>query len=168
MIRCGSARLPDVVTPEVRSRMMAGIRGKDTRPEMLLRKGLHALGWRYRLHGRHLPGKPDLVFPGRKAVIFANGCFWHGHDCHLFRWPRTREEFWRGKIGSNIRRDRHVLEQLRNEGWRVAEVWECMLKGRQRLSVEDVLAACDRFLRGDDSYCGIGANRRVPIDTPAV
>lgn len=146
--------------------MMAGIRGTDTRPEMLLRKGLHALGWRYRLHGRGIPGKPDLVFPGRRALIFANGCFWHGHDCHLFKWPKSRPEFWREKIAGNIARDRRVREQLLADGWRIAEVWECALKGRERLPLEDVLAGCDAFLRGDAPSCTIGADRRVAV--PAV
>jgi len=141
--------------------MMAGIRGTNTRPEMLLRKGLHALGWRYRLHGRGIPGKPDLVFSGRRALIFANGCFWHGHDCHLFRWPKSRDEFWREKIGSNIARDLRVREQLLADGWRIAEVWECTLKGRERLPLEEVLAICDGFLRGEDRFCSIGADRRV-------
>jgi DNA mismatch endonuclease (patch repair protein) len=143
--------------------MMAGIRGSNTRPEMLLRKGLHALGWRYRLHGR-LPGKPDLVFSGRKALIFANGCFWHGHDCHLFKWPKTREQFWRSKIASNIARDHRVREQLLADSWRVAEVWECTLKGRERLPFEDVLACCDAFLKGSDIHCSVGGDRRVEID----
>lgn len=141
--------------------MMAGIRGTNTRPEMILRKGLHALGWRYRLHGRSLPGKPDLVFSGRRALIFANGCFWHGHDCHLFRWPKTREAFWREKITGNIARDLRAREQLLGDGWRVAEVWECTLKGRERPPLEEVLTACDSFLRSEDEFCSIGANRRV-------
>lgn len=141
--------------------MMAGIRGANTRPEMLLRKGLHALGWRYRLHGKGIPGKPDLVFPGRRALVFANGCFWHGHDCHLFRWPQSRPEFWRDKIASNIARDARVREQLAADGWRIAEVWECTLKGRERLQLEEVLAQLDAFLRGEARFCSIGADRRV-------
>jgi len=140
---------------------MAGIRSTNTRPEMMLRKGLHALGWRYRLHGCGIPGRPDLVFPGRRALIFANGCFWHGHDCHLFRWPKSREEFWRDKIGSNIARDQRVREQLLDAGWRVAEVWECTLRGRERWPPEQVLADCDAFLRGDAQTCSIGLDRRV-------
>lgn len=159
--------MPDVVTPEVRSRMMAGIRGTDTRPEMLLRKSLHALGWRYRLHGRGIAGKPDLVFPGRRALIFANGCFWHGHDCHLFKWPKSREAFWRDKIAGNIARDRRVRDQLLADGWRIAEVWECALKGRERMPLDVVLAACDEFLRGDEPLRAIGADRRVALpETP--
>jgi DNA mismatch endonuclease (patch repair protein) len=141
--------------------MMAGIRGKDTRPEMLLRKGLHAMGWRYRLHASGLPGKPDLVFPGRRALIFANGCFWHGHDCHLFRWPKTRQEFWHAKITSNIARDFRLRDELIVAGWRICEVWECTLKGRDRLPLDDVLASCDAFLRGDAGTLSVGGDARV-------
>jgi DNA mismatch endonuclease (patch repair protein) len=93
--------MADVVTPDVRSRMMSGIRSTGTRPEMILRRGLHRAGFRYRLHVRNLPGKPDLVFPRYNAVIFAHGCFWHGHDCHLFKWPSTRRDFWQAKIARN-------------------------------------------------------------------
>ena len=98
--------MADIVTPEVRSRLMAGIGPTNTKPEMLIRRRLHALGYRYRLHVKGLPGKPDLVFPSRRAAIFVHGCFWHGHNCTLFRWPATREEFWRSKIGGNVARDR--------------------------------------------------------------
>ncbi|WP_241127202.1 very short patch repair endonuclease [Novosphingobium terrae] len=146
--------------------MMAGIRGADTKPEMLLRKGLHALGWRYRLHGQKLPGKPDLVFAGRRALVFAHGCFWHGHDCHLFKWPKTREEFWATKIGSNITRDMRVRQSLLGDGWRVLEVWECQLKGRTRQPLEDVLMSCDAFLRGDETFLSIGEDRHVPVPDP--
>lgn len=141
--------------------MMAGIRGTNTRPELLLRKGLHALGWRYRLHGRGIPGRPDLVFAGRRALVFANGCFWHGHDCHLFKWPKTRPEFWREKIIANIARDATVREQLLAEGWRIAEVWECALKGRERLPLEEVLATLDQFLRSEARLLNIGSDSRV-------
>lgn len=147
--------------------MMAGIRSTDTKPEMMLRKGLHALGWRYRLHARGLPGKPDLVFPARKAVIFANGCFWHGHDCHLFKWPRSREEFWSAKIAGNIARDRRNRDQLLAAGWRVADVWECVLKGRERMPLPEVLQLCDDFLRGEEKICFIGGEGRVVVhETP--
>jgi DNA mismatch endonuclease (patch repair protein) len=147
--------LADTVTPKVRSRMMASIRGKDTKPEMVLRRGLHALGFRYRLHDRALPGRPDLVFPARRGVIFANGCFWHGHGCNLFRWPGTREEFWREKIGANIERDRAVRERLLGLEWRVADVWECALRGPGRLPIDRVLADCSDFLRGVGSHIDI-------------
>jgi DNA mismatch endonuclease, patch repair protein len=101
--------------------MMAGIGPANTKPEMLIRRGLHALGYRYRLHVKGLPGKPDLVFPGRRAAIFVHGCFWHGHDCTLFRWPATREDFWRNKIAGNINRDRKTAALLLDQGWRVLE-----------------------------------------------
>jgi DNA mismatch endonuclease (patch repair protein) len=155
--------LPDVVSPEVRSRMMAGIGPANTQPEMLLRKGLHALGWRYRLHEKRLPGKPDLVFPGRQAVIFVNGCFWHGHSCHLFKWPKSRPEFWRDKIGGNIRRDKRVRQQLVDDGWRVADVWECTLKGRERRPLQDVLRECSAFLSGSTTTASVGPAQTVTI-----
>jgi DNA mismatch endonuclease, patch repair protein len=112
--------------------MMSGIRGRDTNPELQIRRLLHAQGFRFRLHGKDLPGKPDIVFSRYGAVIFIHGCFWHGHDCHLFRWPSTRPEFWREKIASNQQRDYHAVEALKDLGWRVAIVWECALKGRTR------------------------------------
>ena len=118
---------------------MAGIRGKDTRPEMILRRGLHARGFRFRLHDKRLPGSPDLVFPGRRAVIFVHGCFWHGHACHLFRLPATRQEFWRAKIEGNAARDALAERTLVADRWRVLTIWECALKGRERLPVEAVL-----------------------------
>ncbi len=119
--------------------MMAGIRGKDTKPEMILRRGLHARGFRYRLHDKRLPGAPDLVFPARNAVIFVNGCFWHGHECHLFRLPSTRQEFWREKIERNRARDAAAEAALLADGWRVLTIWECALKGRDKLPRQEVL-----------------------------
>lgn len=136
----------DVVSPAVRSRMMAGIRGKNTKPELMLRSELHRRGFRFRLHRRDLPGSPDLVFPKRGAVIFVNGCFWHGHDCHLFRLPKSRTEFWREKIAANVARDRRQMDALRAAGWRVSVVWECALKGRTRLPLERVIDQCAAWL----------------------
>ena len=104
---------------------MAGIRSKNTKPELVIRSVLHRRGFRFRLYRRDLPGKPDLVFPKHRAVILIHGCFWHGHGCHLFRWPKTREDFWREKIGSNMERDRRQFYALRDAGWRVATIWEC-------------------------------------------
>lgn len=120
--------MADVVSPEVRSRMMSGIRGKDTKPEMIVRRGLHGLGFRYRLHDKTLPGKPDLVFQKYRAVIFVHGCFWHMHDCKHFKWPKTRPEFWRNKIERNVARDRSNVEALKQCGWRIAVVWECTFR----------------------------------------
>ncbi len=141
--------MPDIVAPNVRSRMMAGIRGRDTKPELVLRRGLHQAGFRYRLHARDLPGKPDLVFPKYRAVIFAHGCFWHGHDCALFRWPSTRQDFWRDKITGNVKRDETVKARLLAEGWRVLTVWECAMKGPGRLPPGAVIGQSASWLRSD-------------------
>ena len=128
---------------------MSGIRGTNTKPEVLLRKGLHARGFRFRLHDRSLPGKPDIVLPRYRAVIFAHGCFWHGHDCHLFKWPSTRPEFWQGKIERNRTVDARSEAALAEAGWRQAIIWECALKGRTRLPTQDVISACADWLQSD-------------------
>lgn len=141
--------MADIVPPEVRSRIMAGIRGKDTKPEMMLRKGLHAAGFRYRLHAKDLPGKPDMVFPRYRAVLFAHGCFWHGHDCHLFRMPSSRREFWEAKIARNHTVDAASSTALQETGWRLGIAWECALKGRTRLPIGEVIARCADWLRSD-------------------
>lgn len=139
--------MPDVVDPATRSRMMAGIRSKNTAPEMILRRGLHRRGLRYRLHARDLPGSPDLVFPARSAVLFAHGCFWHGHDCHLFRVPKTRPEFWTAKIERNRALDDRAEAELKAAGWRVGRVWECAIRGRTRLDQEFVLGSLENWVR---------------------
>ncbi|APO69767.1 very short patch repair endonuclease Vsr protein (plasmid) [Rhizobium gallicum] len=141
--------MADIVTPEVRSRMMAGIRGKNTKPELTLRRGLHAAGFRFRLHDVTLPGKPDIVFPKYRAVLFAHGCFWHGHDCHLFKWPSSRPEFWQAKIHRNREVDALASAALQAAGWRQGIVWECALKGKTRLPIEGVLAECAACLQSD-------------------
>lgn len=122
--------MADIVSKAKRSQMMSGIRGKDTKPEMIVRQGLHARGYRFRLHRKDLPGKPDIVLPKYHAAIFVNGCFWHGHDCHLFKWPKTRESFWREKIGLNRERDVATVSNLLSQNWRVLVIWECAIKGR--------------------------------------
>jgi DNA mismatch endonuclease (patch repair protein) len=147
--------MADVVSPEVRSRMMAGIRGTNTVPEMVLRRALHAEGFRYRLHDSRLPGKPDMVFPRLNAVIFAHGCFWHGHDCQLFKWPSTRPEFWRAKIARNRMNDAHNELALSELGWRHGIVWECGLKGRAKLPLPTVIQRCASWLRSDRSVLEI-------------
>ncbi len=128
---------------------MAGIRGKNTAPEMLIRRGLHMRGFRYRLHASALPGKPDLVFSRRRAAIFVHGCFWHGHDCHLFKWPGSRVDFWREKISGNVARDRAAKCALTADGWRVLTIWECALKGREKRPVADVLDEAAAWLSSD-------------------
>ncbi|MDR7945186.1 very short patch repair endonuclease [Achromobacter aegrifaciens] len=136
----------DVLTPEQRQLNMSRIRGRDTRPEMLIRRGLHACGFRYRLQDRKLPGRPDLIFPRYRAVIFVHGCFWHGHDCPLFKLPETRRDFWDAKITSNRTRDSRVEEALLEQGWRVATIWECSLKGINKLGGDEVIQQCRLFL----------------------
>lgn len=142
--------MTDIVSPEMRSKMMAGIKGKNTKPEMILRKGLHGLGFRYRLHDRKLPGKPDMVFPRYKAVIFAHGCFWHGHSCHLFKWPSSNEEFWYTKIERNKEVDKKNIVLLQDMGWRTGIVWECALKGKYKINREEVIELCAQWLQTTD------------------
>lgn len=149
--------MTDVVDKETRSRMMAGIRGKDTTPEILIRKALHGRGFRFRLHERGLPGKPDIVLPKYHAAILVHGCFWHGHQCHLFKWPATRREFWENKINANVARDRRVEEQLHTSGWRVLKIWECALKGPDRHSIDIVTDQISSWLKSqnpDGEICG--------------
>ena len=129
--------------------MMSGIRGKNTKPELTIRRALHARGFRYRIHCKDLPGNPDLCLPKYRAVIFVHGCFWHGHDCHLFKWPKTRPEFWQEKIARNRAVDAAAEEKLLAEGWRMATVWECALKGRDRLPLQMVLEECASWLVGN-------------------
>lgn len=141
--------LSDVHDPQTRSRNMAAIRSANTKPEMIIRKGLHARGFRFRLHDKRLAGKPDLIFARYRAVIFVNGCFWHGHDCPLFRWPATREEFWRAKIALNMARDTGNIAALWMQGWRIATIWECALKGRGRRNAAQVIDEVAQWLVSD-------------------
>lgn len=138
--------MTDVVDSKTRSRMMSGIRGKNTRPELVIRKALFAKGLRYRLHVKDLPGKPDLVFPKYKAVIFIHGCFWHHHDCHLFKWPSTRPEFWKKKIDRNVEVDRCNYAALKARKWRILTVWECAIKGKTKLHFESVIDEIVKWL----------------------
>lgn len=119
--------MPDILSPKARSERMSRIRGRDTRPEMVVRRYLHSRGFRYRLHSRYLPGKPDIVLPRYGVVIFVNGCFWHAHKCQRGRVPSTRKSFWVEKFEKNKRRDEKNRRALRRAGWRVYTVWECSL-----------------------------------------
>ena len=141
----------DVLTPEQRSLNMSRIRGRDTKPELLVRRGLHARGLRFRIHRKNLPGRPDLVLARFRTAIFVHGCFWHGHACHLSTIPATRTAFWQAKIAGNIARDRQVLIALQQDEWRVMTVWECAMRGRNRLALDTVLDTIQRFLRGQQS-----------------
>lgn len=126
--------MADVHTPEQRSFNMSKIRGRDTRPELLVRRILHAAGLRYRLHAKDLPGKPDLVFPRVRAVLFVHGCFWHMHRCRYGKpVPATNKDFWAVKRRSNVDRDKRNRAQLRAAGWRVFEIWECHTRDEQAM-----------------------------------
>lgn len=125
--------MPDVHDSATRSRNMAAIKGKNTKPELLIRSMLHRHGFRYRIHDKLLPGKPDLVFPKYNAAIFVHGCFWHGHNCHLFKVPGSRTEFWLQKISQNRDNDARSYAGLRQKNYRILTIWECALKGKTRL-----------------------------------
>ncbi|MXY89401.1 MAG: DNA mismatch endonuclease Vsr [Gammaproteobacteria bacterium] len=124
-------------TPDVRSRIMAAVRQKDTGPEMAVRRLLHRMGYRYSLHRRDLPGRPDLVFRSRRKVVFVHGCFWHGHDCRKGRLPTSRLDYWKEKVSKNVARDARNIRDLIGKGWEVCVVWECEIAHmdslRQRL-----------------------------------
>lgn len=124
----------DTLTPEARSLNMAKIRGKDTGPELLVRRAAHALGLRFRLHRRDLPGTPDLVFPGRRIALFVHGCFWHRHPgCRFAYTPKSRIEFWQAKFDANVARDARKLAELSDAGWTVVTIWECETRDQDRL-----------------------------------
>lgn len=121
--------MADVHDKATRSYNMSRIKGKDTKPEMLVRKFLHANGYRYRLHTKDLPSKPDIVLPKYRTVIFINGCFWHGHEgCKYFTIPKTKTEWWTNKINTNIANDKKAIEALSKDGWKVITIWTCELK----------------------------------------
>lgn len=148
----------DVVDRVTRSRMMAGIRGRDTKPELLVRRGLHSLGFRYRLHDSRLPGKPDLVFPSRRAVILVHGCFWHLHGCRYSKLPSTRRAWWKAKLEGNRSRDDEVQQQLGLAGWRVLVIWECALRGpRNTLAkqLDATLQFASQWLRASEADASI-------------
>ncbi len=132
--------MADVHSVAVRSKNMRAIKAQDTKPEMIVRRMLHGLGFRYRLHVRSLPGTPDIVLPKYRTIIQVQGCFWHGHDCPLFKLPETRREFWALKIKANQLRDQKATEALQEKGWRIAVIWECALKGREKNDFSDMLS----------------------------
>ena len=134
--------MTDTVSSAKRSEMMAGIKGKDTRPEIFLRRILHREGLRFRLHRKDLPGKPDIVLPRYKTAIFVNGCFWHGHEnCKHFRLPKSRTEFWEAKIRSNVERDERTWGQLYEAGWNVIVIWECSLPPKSKKFIQNEFSA---------------------------
>ena len=150
--------MTDIVDPVTRSRMMSSIRGKNTKPELMIRKAFHARGFRYRLHAKDLPGKPDLVFPKYRAVIMINGCFWHRHECSMFHWPKSNRKFWREKLERNARNDRKNIDALMREDWSVQVVWECALRGEHRLSEAMLVYRMVRWLMSQSKFSEIRAD----------
>ncbi len=147
----------DVHTPIQRSRNMAAIKGKNTKPELIIRKELHRLGFRYRLHYSALPGSPDLVFPKYKAVILINGCFWHKHECHMFKWPENNAEFWRAKIEKNCIRDSKNSDYFVAQGWRSLVIWECAIKGKMKIPIDQVIESTALWLSSESK------NKEIPV-----
>ena len=136
--------MTDIVDPKSRSRMMSGIRGKNTKPELIIRRALHANGYRFRLHSARLPGRPDIVLPKYRTVILVHGCFWHRHaGCHYAATPATRTEFWLKKLAGNVARDRQVRQLLHDAGWRTIVVWECGLKHEAESQLASLFSALE-------------------------
>jgi len=141
--------MTDIVDRATRSRMMSGIRSKNTRPEIYLRKGLHALGFRYRLHAKNIPGKPDVVLTKHNALIEIYGCFWHGHSCRYYKTPSTNTRFWKNKIIENRRREKRNLGRQIGAGWRCLVVWECAIRMSQRSPATlDAVSLAAQWLTG--------------------
>lgn len=153
--------MTDVLTPEQRSLCMSRIRGANTKPEQLIRKALFANGFRYRLNVGTLPGKPDIVLRRYRACIFVHGCFWHGHECHLFRWPGTNRQFWETKIGTNRMNDARSIESLIRDGWRVLIIWECALRGKHRVPIEKVCKTTQQWLQSNRKRLEVEGRRAV-------
>jgi len=139
----------DTVDKATRTKIMSSVGQRNTKPEMKIRRALHALGFRYRLNVRSLPGSPDLVFPKYRSVIFVQGCFWHSHDCKYATKPATRKEFWAKKFESNRKRDKKKALELRNQEWRVLVVWECATKGDES-SLEKTVMSIVNWLESDE------------------
>lgn len=148
--------MTDVVDAATRSRMMSGIRGGNTKPEIAVRKGLHRMGLRFRLNGSTLPGRPDLVLSKHRTVVFVHGCFWHAHACSAFRLPANNAPFWCAKLQSNVARDRQRVDELRALGWRILVIWECSTKISKTVESSDLFQmAYDWIVNYDSPYLEI-------------
>lgn len=141
----------DIVSEETRSYIMSKIHSKDTKPELIVRKALFAKGFRYRIHDKRLPGKPDIVLPKYKTVIFVNGCFWHGHDdnCPIYKPPKSNVEFWQTKIEKNRKRDVKNLKLLKGMGWKVITIWECLLKGKNSEEISEMIKEISLIIKSN-------------------
>lgn len=147
--------MTDVVDPATRSRMMSGIRSNNTTPELAIRKGLHSLGFRFRLHAKDVPGRPDIVLPKFKAVVMVHGCFWHGHACRYFKLPKTNTDFWRKKLSSNVARDLLDTSRQREDGWRSLIVWECAIRSEKSALKASVIRLVVEWLYSDSQCASI-------------
>lgn len=152
--------MTDVHDKKTRSKNMRAIKNKDTKPEILLRRALHRRGFRYRKNKRGLPGTPDIVFKKYSAVVQVHGCYWHAHDCHLFKIPSedTDVEFWENKFIENKKRDASKRQDLENLGWRVCEVWQCSIEGRSKLGLGVVADLVALWLKSDNGSIQISGN----------
>tara|TARA_B100000287_G_C20405898_1_gene691527 strand:+ start:236 stop:724 length:489 start_codon:yes stop_codon:yes gene_type:complete len=147
--------MTDIVDKQKRSWMMSRIKNKDTKPELVVRQILYSNGYRYRIHVKSLPGKPDIVFHGRKKIIRINGCFWHGHDCDLFSIPKTNRGKWMHKIGDNVNRDECNFLKLDEMGWKVCTLWECSIRGKERLDEVYLSEMLFNWIDGSDTHLEI-------------
>ena len=143
--------MADTISPENRSKNMASIRNKDTKPEIIIRKALHKQGYRYRTHAKHIPGSPDITLPKYSVAIFVHGCFWHKHDCHFFRIPKSNIDYWTLKLDRNASRDQEILKQIRDK-WRIGIVWECAIKGKTRRPLSDVTAQLSKWIHSESAF----------------
>lgn len=147
--------MSDTHSKEIRSKNMAAITSKNTKPEMLIRKSLHIRGFRYGLYNKKLPGRPDLHLRKYNAVLFVNGCFWHVHDCHLFKQPKSNKEYWSEKLEKNKKRDQKNIKHLLEIRKRVCVIWECSLKGKTNMPLEEVISSITKWLKSDKRYLEI-------------
>ncbi len=155
--------MPDVHDEKTRSRNMAAVRSKNTCPELWLRFRLHAKGFRYRLHEKKLPGKPDIVLPKYKCVIFVHGCFWHMHRCDKFSWPLTNAYWWRKKLEMNLYRDLLAQDKLRELGWRVLILWECAIRGHRKMPTNELIEQVIEWIQNGGSYLEIPDPQTIHI-----
>lgn len=149
--------MADTVSPEVRSRMMSAIRGKNTKPELAVRRGLHALGFRYSLHSKRFPGRPDMMLPKYRAVIWINGCYWHGHECGEAKLPKSNEGYWSPKIARNRERDVRNLAAVEAAGWRHLVIWECAFRRKGEAALDETVRKAAEWLTEGSGNAEIGS-----------
>lgn len=151
--------MADTHSKKIRSKNMAAITSKDTKPEIIVRRALHNSGLRYGLHNKNLPGTPDLHLKKYNAVIFVNGCFWHVHDCHYFKMPSSNTEYWENKFEKNVERDKSNYKILADLDKRVCIVWECAVKGKNKIELEEIVSQITEWLNSDIQFFEISGNK---------